>query len=74
MPSIYSIDRLATILANDFFPHYRYWRNTEPRHSQEYVDLTRAGHDLWSADNVRQIGRKKYSYTVFSMRYVFGAG
>lgn len=62
------IDRLASILLNDFLPHYRFWSWKESRPSKQFVVVTRQGHDFWSADNVipvkRNLGHFKVYYTM----------
>ncbi|KZP02693.1 hypothetical protein FIBSPDRAFT_905615, partial [Athelia psychrophila] len=68
------IDRLQSILINDFLPHYRFWSHTEARPSKEFLRVTRHGHDLWSADNV--IPRKSHpgEYEVYYIKLVPATG
>jgi hypothetical protein len=52
LPHLYRIDRLATIILDDFFPMYENWPHTETRPSNDFVNVTRRGHDLWASDQV----------------------
>ena len=51
--NLYRIDRLATIIVDDFFPMYENWPHNETRPSNDFIDVTRRGHDLWASDQVR---------------------
>lgn len=46
------IDRLLTIILEDFFPYYRYWELDEPRLSKQLLRVSRAGQYLWSSGHV----------------------
>ncbi|KIM87288.1 hypothetical protein PILCRDRAFT_271067 [Piloderma croceum F 1598] len=59
------IDRLMSILVNDFLPHYRFWSHDEARPSKDHIRVTRQGHDLWSADNVIRRRSQPNHYKVY---------
>ena len=62
------IDRLGSILINDFLPYYRHWPFNEPRWSKAFIELTRQGHDIWASNWVYQ--SKDHAYKVLSLKYV----
>jgi hypothetical protein len=57
------IDRLVTIIVEDFLPYYRYWPPGQSRPAYSLMRITREGHDLWAADNIAYLERHKYKVT-----------
>ena len=67
---ICSIDHLLSILVNNFLPHYRFWSQNDTRPSKDHVQVTRQGHDLWSADNVIRRRSRPDEYKVYYIEHV----
>ncbi|KAJ7185884.1 hypothetical protein C8R46DRAFT_1207993 [Mycena filopes] len=49
------IDRLASIILNDFLPYYQYWRPRDRAPSDEVVQRHLAAYRAWDAGAVREI-------------------
>jgi hypothetical protein len=64
------IDRLLSILVNDFLPHYRFWSRNDTRPSKDHIRVTRQRHDLWSADNVIRRRSRPDEYKVYYIEHV----
>lgn len=62
------IDRLGSILINDFFPYYKHWPFNEPRWSKAFTELTREGHDIWASNWVHEAAGQ--TYKVLSLKNV----
>ncbi|KAJ6609158.1 hypothetical protein B0H10DRAFT_1954814 [Mycena sp. CBHHK59/15] len=49
------IDRLASIILNDFLPYYQYWRPRDHKPSQDVLDRHFEAHTLWDRGSVREV-------------------
>jgi hypothetical protein len=47
-----SIDRLLSIILDDFFMFYQFWGPGKARPDKKLVNVFKAGHDLWSSGHV----------------------
>ncbi|KAJ7206943.1 hypothetical protein C8J57DRAFT_1258304 [Mycena rebaudengoi] len=51
------IDRLASIILNDFLPFYRYWNPVDRNPPREFVDLHMQAHTLGESGMVSAVGK-----------------
>ncbi|KAH8109727.1 hypothetical protein DFH11DRAFT_1810540 [Phellopilus nigrolimitatus] len=56
--------RLASIILNDFFPYFRFWVPRASRFSQDHIQVTRDGHDMWANGKLVKGQLKALKYTV----------
>lgn len=68
--TFFSIDHLAAIILNDFLPYFVFWRDDQPRSSQETIQITRQGHDLWASNSVKP-DKKSNTYKVNFVESVY---
>jgi hypothetical protein len=60
----YSIDRLASIIINDFLPFFRHWRPRNRPLNKLIIALHTKAHNLWEQDMVIQIDQNTFDVRV----------
>lgn len=61
----FSVDKLASIIMNDFLPYYRFWPKQKSVPSKEHIEVTRRGQDMWASDNVKYLSGHQYKVYVY---------